>query len=44
MVVFASNTIHHNQPVKVNDADKGSTFVVEPLNVNLRGAPRGCDL
>ena len=37
VVDFASNNIHHNLPVKVNDADKGSTFVIEPLNVNLRG-------
>ena len=40
MVVFASNTIHYNLPVKVNDADNGSTFVVEPLNVHLRGLLR----
>ena len=37
VVVLANNTIHHNLPVKVNDTDKRSTFMVEPLNVNLRG-------
>ena len=37
VVVLANNTIHHNLPVKVNDAEKGATFMVEPLNVNLRG-------